>query len=93
MNLAVDNIQNCLRAIHLWLSQNGLVINPEKSEAMLLSTAQRVRSSPLPLNKVKIAVCTVGLPLSDSIKILGVTIDRHLKFNTHVQNYRSTEYI
>ena len=49
-----------------------------------MSTAQRARSSPLPLNEVNIAGCTV--PLSDGIKILGVTIDRHLTYNTRVQN-------
>ena len=32
------NLHNCLTAIHLWISQNGLVINPDKLEAVLLST-------------------------------------------------------
>jgi len=36
---AVSNLQNCLAAVHMWFSENGLVINPEKSEAVLLCTA------------------------------------------------------
>jgi len=36
VNDAVTNLQNCLFDVHTWFSQNGLVINPEKSEAVLL---------------------------------------------------------
>ena len=40
INDAVTNLQNCLIEVHTWFSQNGLVINPEESEAGLLSTTQ-----------------------------------------------------
>ena len=83
MSMSVDKLQNCLSTVHLWFSQNGLVINPEKSEAVLLSTSQQ-RSSVSPLTSVNVAGCVV--PLTDTVKILGVTIDHHLTFNKHVQN-------
>ena len=84
INTAVNNLHNCLHAVHLWLGQNGLEVNPEKSEAVLFSTAQQARVSPLPLTEVNVAGCIV--PLTDNVKILGVTIDRHLTFNKHMQN-------
>jgi len=81
---AVANLHNGLAALHRWFSQNGLVINPDKSEVVLFATTQQTRISPLPLKEVDVAGCSV--PLSESVKILGVTLDRHLTFNTHVQN-------
>ncbi len=90
MSVAVNNLQNCLSAVHLWLSQNGLVINPEKSETVLFSTAQQAKASRLPLSGVSVAGCVV--PFTDSVKILGVTLDRHLTFNLHVQNVCKSSY-
>ena len=73
MSVAVNNLQNCLSSVRLWLSQNGLVINPEKSETVLFSTAQQARASRLPLSEVNVAGCLV--PLTDSVKILGSSSD------------------
>jgi hypothetical protein len=84
MSATVNNLQNCLSAVQLWLSQNGLVINPEKSETVLFSTTQQARASQLLLSGVNVAGCVV--PFTNSVKILGVTLDRHLTFNVHVQN-------
>ena len=55
MSATVSNLQNCLSAVQLWLSQNDLVINPEKSETVLFSTAQQARASQLPLSGVNVA--------------------------------------
>jgi len=35
INTSVSNLQNCLTAVQLWFSQNGMVINPDKSEVVL----------------------------------------------------------
>ena len=34
-------LQDCLIAVHSWFTNNGLVVNPDKSEAILFSTRQR----------------------------------------------------
>jgi len=40
---------------------------------------------------VNVAGCVV--PFADAVKILGVTIDQHLKFDQHIQNVcKSTNY-
>jgi hypothetical protein len=36
INMSISNIQNCLTAVHV----NGLAINLDKSEAVIISTAQ-----------------------------------------------------
>ena len=84
------NLHNCLTAIHLWLSQNGLVVNPDKSEAVLFSTSQRSRLAPLPLSTVNVAGAITSI--TDSVKLLGITIDKHLTFNTHVLNVCKASY-
>ena len=61
MNTSVDKLQNCLSTVHLWFSQNGLVINPEKSEAVLLSTSQQARASTSLLTGVNVAGCMCHL--------------------------------
>jgi len=44
-NSTAVNLENFLCAMHTWFSQNGQVINPDKSEAVLFSTAQQTASS------------------------------------------------
>jgi Reverse transcriptase (RNA-dependent DNA polymerase) len=69
LNISVTNLHSCLAVLHHWFSQNGLVINPDKSEAVLFSTAQRARTSPLAQDEADVAGCPVEL--ADSAKILG----------------------
>ena len=44
INMPVDKLQNFLSTVHLWFSQNGFDINPQKSEVVLLSTSQQARA-------------------------------------------------
>ena len=90
INETTANLQNCLAEVHLWLSQNGLVINPDKSESVLFSTAQRARIAPLPLSTVNVAGAVT--PIAVDVKLLGVTLDQHLTFNKHIQNVCRSSY-
>ena len=69
--------------LHLtfWFYYNCLALNPEKSEAILLGTHARNKSLSN-INQVDIAGSPI--PLSDKIKLLGVTIDSTLNFSKHV---------
>ena len=69
--------------VHLtsWFYHNGLALNPEKSEAILLGTHPRNKSLE---NITQVDVNGSPIPISDSIKLLGVTIDSSLAFNKHV---------
>src|SRR6218665_3496433 len=58
-------------------------INPDKSEAILFGSWQRLRAFPL-LSSIDLAGTAV--PLSDTVKTLGVTLDSKLTFRSHITN-------
>jgi hypothetical protein len=83
--ISVNKIQSCLSTLRLWYAQNSLTINPSKSEAMCISTTQRLKQiSATGITSVSVADATV--PLSNKIVSLGLTIDKSLTFSSHVQN-------
>ena len=65
------------------LSHYGMALNPDKSETILLGTRQRVHSCS---SLATVNVAGSQIPLADHIKILGVTLDRNLSMNNHVNN-------
>jgi len=85
VNDAVTNLQNCLFDVHTWFDQTRY--NPEKSEAVPLSTIQHARATSSSLTDVNLVGSIV--PLTDTVKLLGVTIDRHLTFDSHHHMYRT----
>ena len=80
---SIHQLEEELSALHVWFSLNGLALNPDKSDAVLLGTWQRQRNLPS-LQSVDVAGCVVLL--SSQIKILGVMLDSHLTFDKHVVN-------
>jgi len=80
MQYTVTNLQICLFDVHTWFNHNELIINPEKSEVLLLSTVQHARASS--------SRCEYGwLCRNDSLT------DRHSTLDSHVQNvYHSAYY-
>ena len=74
-------LEDCLTALHTWFCHNGLALNPDKSDAIWFSTHQRARTL---LPPTTISVAGVPITLSDTIKTLGVTLDKQLTFNSHV---------
>lgn len=74
-------MENCLQDLNAWFCQNGLALNPEKSDAVVFGTRPRLDSLPH-FNNVNVAGSVVNL--SDNVKILGVTLDKQLTLNDHV---------
>ena len=62
---------------------NGLALNPDKSEAIWLSTHQR--SCTLAPHK-SVDVAGARVQITDTLKNLGVTLDSRLTFNHHVSS-------
>lgn len=76
------NINNCFEAVKGWFTLNGLSLNPDKSEAIVIGTSARQR--------VEGAISTISLgetsiAVTGSVRSLGVTIDSTLSFKTHVK--------
>ena len=81
----LHTLESALAVLSHWFSLNYLALNPDKSDAILLGTNQRNRTLSN-ISHIDVAGSTV--PLSDSIKLLGVTLDKSLTFHKHV-NYVS----
>jgi len=77
----LSTLAACTADVKLWFMQNGLKLNLDKSEALVMGTANQLRSASS-LTSVKVAV--VDLPVADDIKVLGVLLDRRLTFDKHV---------
>jgi len=78
-------IESCLSSLRLWYAQNGMCINPSKSDCLLLSTTNRLhnlRTSGLS----SISVSGTPVPLSDTITTLGTTIDSSLSMSQQVRS-------
>jgi hypothetical protein len=86
---AVPTLTECITDVHQWLDLNGLSLNPDKTEAIVIGTAARQRADG-PIAAVNIG--TVCIPTARFVKSLGVTIDETLSFNTHVDNICKSSY-
>jgi len=77
----LQRLSHCAEAVTNWHLHNGLLLNPSKTEAVITGTRQQVARLD----------CSTGIVLADTtvkvspaIRVLGVTIDRHLTFDDHV---------
>ena len=58
-----------------WFRENGMLANPEKYQALRLGKTDY---------DMNIKCCENTIPLSNEIKLFGVTIDNKLKFDAHI---------
>jgi len=76
----------CTADVRQWYMymQNGLQLNPDKSEALIIGRAHQPRAATSTVSSVTVA--DVDLPLAIEMKVLGlgVILDRHLTFEKHV---------
>jgi len=63
--------------------QNGLQLNADKSEMVLLGTPAQLRSA---TNITIVDVAGSTLSVASKLKSLGVTIDSNLRFDCHARN-------
>ena len=79
--LPQNQLEHCLVILHTWYCHSGLALNPDKSDAIVFSTDQRPHYLP---NLSTVNVAGAIVPISDHIKLLGVTLDSKLIFDTHI---------
>ena len=72
MQEAKDDGLSATTKIQTWCDDNGLMLNVKKSQELLVMF-KRCNIEPLP-----------NIPQVTTIKLLGVHIDQHLKFDTHI---------
>ena len=74
----------CTTDLKNWLMFQGLMLNPNKTDAIVTGTKQQVHRTDTQTSSIKIA--DVDIEPSDSLKLLGVTYDSNLTFNAHINN-------
>ena len=63
-----------------WFKENSMIVNPDKFQSMILDKQDKNNiSSELNISGNKIKT-------KESVKLLGISIDNQLKFDTHVSN-------
>ena len=65
-----------------WFLRNGLQLNANKSQVMILGITPAQLRSAAAVSVVDVTVTT--LPVSSQLKSLGVIIDSHMRFDSHV---------
>jgi len=73
-------LAECTTDIRQWYLQNGLQLNRDKSEALIIGTTNQLRVVTSSVSSVSMA--GVDLPVADDIKVLGVVLDQRLSFFT-----------
>jgi len=81
-DMAVSKIEHCIEDVRVWMTQNKLKLNDDKSELLFISSSWQKRKSPV--TDLTIGNHTVS-PTS-SAKNLGVTFDSHLKMDAQVRS-------
>ena len=81
IDAAITNLEQDQHRVASWCCENHLLINPEKTKYMMIGTRQLMNKLPI---DVSVSFLGKSLKPVDSAKDLGVTLDRHLNYDTHV---------
>ena len=76
-------LTTCAEAVTRWHLENGLLLNPSKSEASTTGSRHQVQY----FNTTP-GLCIAGstVPFVSNVRLLGVTVDNHLSFDQHVSD-------
>jgi len=79
----LSSLVDCSDAVSAWFLRNALLLNPDKTKAVLFGTRQRLSS----LNTgVGVRVAGSVIQFTDAAKLLGVTLDSTVTFDQHTTN-------
>jgi len=76
----INILCSCSKAVRDWYLSNNLLLNADKSEVIVLGTANQLRLATT-VDSVEVAGAT--LPVAPTLKSLGVILDQCLTFNDH----------
>ena len=76
-----SELQHSLEEISEWCTLNDMVLNPNKTESMIISTRQKNQLEPLLLN---IVVNGISVKQVNKHKLLGVIVDNGLSWQYHI---------
>ena len=76
-----DVVSHCVSDVSRWFLENGMLLNPKKTEAVLFGT--RVQRNKIDTSD-GIDVAGANITFSSTVKLLGVTLDEDLSLDRHV---------
>ena len=83
-----STLTTCLEETKAWMTHNFLQLNSSKTEVILIGTPHQVNSSPI----TSITFSNQILPLSSVVTNLGVKMDPHLTFDSHIKHLCKTSF-
>ena len=75
-------MEDALNDVYQWFCHNGMKLNAKKTHMLVLGTPSMLRG----LTSVTLSFCGNVIPDSKVVRNLGVYIDRHLNFETHIDH-------
>lgn len=83
-SLVEKHLEEGLGGIATWINTNSLEMNVAKTQLMVLCGKSRQKSA----QSVRVRISNRELPKQESVKYLGVTIDKNLKWKMHIDGIR-----
>jgi len=80
---AFDSLQGCVESLQYWFWDNGLLLNSNKSAVGYFGTSRRLQCTTWPS---AITLTGSSIRISDSLQILGVTLDSTPSLDPHIDN-------
>ena len=77
-NQSRDNITHCAEAVNRWFLENGLLLNPSKTEATVFGTRSQIAKH----QDIQPTFSNTAINLSSTVKILGVKLDSTLSMDS-----------
>ena len=71
-----------LKSLSTWFKQNGLKLNTDKTEAIIIASPNKIHH----FNSIKISLQNKLINCKEEIKILGIHISKHLKWDSHTSH-------
>lgn len=86
----IKKLEECSIAVRDWFAQNGMLLNPDKSEVLLVA---RKANADRFAHGTGIRVVDSEITFAVQLKSLGVTLDQNLSFDQHISNIvKSSNY-
>ena len=85
----LHSIQSCISDVKASATANMLKLNDNKTELMLVTSKRTKHFHNLPTS---ITIGNAQIPIKQSVKNLGLTLDCHLTTNAHVSNIARTSH-
>ena len=90
INPAISSLELCITDIRIWMLENKLKLNDEKTEAVLCSSSFKSLPSTTPTS---LTVGSTDIPFSSTARNLGFHFSKDMSISTHVQTVCRKAYI